>query len=260
MKAIAPKLPGALALALSALATPTTAQDRKPDPIVEKQIEMLEDALADRKGEQDAQAITLLKELQKVAPKMVDSDLRDTAKVSQRALFVRKSREPGSPLYLEAAKTLGLCGSTGARVLVKAAEHKRFEDDQKALAAICEAIGHTEDPRQVDYLLETARRSPKDHLMAAAGGALRFFDEAPIKLRRDIVDQMLVTYGEVHTKATDPHVVRGGSPQDFTKQNAENTLRAIEAPWTKTLQSLTGQSFRNFTEWQRWQNKNPDWQ
>jgi HEAT repeat protein len=123
-----------------------------------------------------------------------------------------------------------------------------------------EALGRTKDQAQVEFLLEQALRSPDDDIMAAAGGALAEFRDLPIKPRRELVKDLVSRYGEWHMKATQPEPSDPNAPVDFTPQNARQTLNKIEPRWTATLQALTGQTFSSAPDWQRWLNKNKEWQ
>ena len=38
------------------------------------------------------------------------------------------------------------------------------------------------------------------------------------------------------------------------------TLAKLQGPWNRTLTELTGQRFTEQADWQRWLNKNPDWE
>ena len=239
-------------------------EEVKPDPLLPDQLKILSKAVTNRKMAEDAQAIEIIADLRKVIAKgMHKNDWRKLI-TSLSKVFVQGPVRPptATDLYVETATALGECGPNSSRALVMAFENKRFKDKEylPLRAHILVQVGATVDPKQIDFLIKTARRSPDDALMAAAGRALASYHESlPIKKRREIVKDLLITYGEVETKARDPLVVRGGSPQDFTKQNNERRLGAIEGPWTLTLQKLTGQKFTKYYDWQRWQNKNQNW-
>jgi len=246
-------------LVASGATLPAQGGRAKPDPIVAQQLDLLETAMKDREMAQDGKAETLLGELRNAAPDMVQRDATKTVKAVRRVFLLGKHRGPGASLYREAARTLSAFGPIGAPTLLQTYESKRFEDDLATREMLLRELGRTGDERQVGFLLKTARRDPDNGIMAAAGEGLGNFAEAPIAIRRKIVDELLVRLGEVWTKATDPSLPRAGSPEDLELQNAKATLLAIQNPWYGTLGKLTGQSFKGFEEWQRWLNKNPDW-
>ena len=106
------------------------------------------------------------------------------------------------------------------------------------------------DPKQIKFLLDEASRSPDDGVKAAAGRALRHFEEHPSKERVQIVKQLVQAFANVANQAA-----RIGS-QDPTTETAKRTLRAISEPWNETLGVLTGESLRTAPEWRSWWNDN----
>ena len=66
------------------------------------------------------------------------------------------------------------------------------------------ALGRTEDPKQIDLLLETTTRSHHDELRAASGEALGNFKKAKTKQKREIVKDIVRAWGSLHSLATQP--------------------------------------------------------
>ena len=107
----------------------------------------------------------------------------------------------------------------------------------------------------VKFLLDVARRSPEDALMAAAGEALGNFEKSKEAIRKDIVSDLLKRWGELDELASQ---LGSGHIQ---AANARNTLAAASGKWNETLARLTRQNFTKYLAWQRWnqKNKNKRW-
>lgn len=246
------------------VALPAAAQDEPaPDPNLSSELKELRQLCSDRKMEQDFRAITLIRRLAEAYP---DSHPKDQTKIA-KAMYMVFRYGPARPpdrdiLYRETATALSRMGADGGALLARLFEDDRIGDREYAglRAHILTQIGKTRSERQIELLLEQARRSPFDKIMAAAGEALGNYTEVGIRTKRDIVDQLLIKYGEVDAKARQPQIVRTGQPYDFTAQNARKTLQAIQGKWNATLTRLTGQTFTELPDWQHWHNKNPDWE
>lgn len=246
---------------------PAVAQDKPPepapDPKLPGQLQELRKLCSDRKMEEDFRAISLIRRLAEQYP---DSHPKDQAKIAKAMYLVfhyGPARPPGKDvLYREAATALSVMGADGGLLLEKLFDHDRIDDREYAdlRAHILLQIGKTRSEKQIELLLEQARRSPFDRIMAAAGEALGNYAGVDIRTKRDIVDRLLIKYGEVDAKARQPQIVETGTPYSFTAQNARETLEAIQSKWNATLTRLTGQTFTEFPDWQHWHNKNPDWE
>lgn len=252
-----------LLLALNIAAVPLAQDSAEPDPLIPEMLDELTKALRDRRMELDAKAVVIIEELQAKLPDMNDKDRKKVLQQVGRVFVTGRARPPEQVhVYLAAARFLGDAGEDGARDLARAYDNQRIKGREYVglRAEIILNLGKTGDPRQIDAILKEARRSPDNEVMAAAGEALGFYADAPLKARREIVKELLITYGEVDAKASNPHVVRGGWPQDFTRQNAQETRQAIQARWNRTLSKLTGEDFTKYPDWLRWHNANPRWE
>lgn len=257
----APWLAGLLAAALAAQATPPPAAP-PVDPLLPTLLKDLKSMVANPKMEDDFRAIGLIQKLAADYAKMAPADQQKACKALGDVFKTGKVRPPDKPhLYQEASGALGQMGEDGAKELAKAVQDARVKDrDYAALRArMIVDLGKTKDEKQIEWLLEQARRSPSNDVMAAAGEALGNFTKLENKRRREVVKDLLNKYGEVHAKATAPEPSDPKAPIDFSPQNARETLAKIEGKWQATLRALTGQNFTNFADWQRWQNKNPNW-
>ena len=266
-----PRLLGGLILMVG-LAAPgsLTAQEDTPkdrDPIIEQALEQLEDAMKDRKAEEDGKAVNLLNTLKEKARKPLHpKDLKDMVKDVYKVFFAGPIRPAGKDqVYKAAAETLSTIGTEGAQVLMKVVEHGRFSNrDHIALKAdLLEEIGKggAEEPKIADYLLDVAVRSPEEQMMASAGKALGNYDKADIRVKREIVEKLIDRWGALEDQVrTAPIPGKDGSGVSVEAEKAKDQLRAVRSPWRATLQKLTGQTWGSHEEWQRWQNKNKRWQ
>lgn len=248
------------ALLLAALAP---AQEPEPplDPTLPDRLKELKQLVADRKMEQDFQAIGLIQNLTRDLGDKHPKDKARLAKALGDVFTTGKARPPEHDLlYREAGDALGKLGEDGAKELEKAIEHKRVEDHVPLVAHLLLALGRTESEKHVELLTDLAVRSPHDEIRAAAGEALGNYTSLDTKPRREVVKALIRAWGSLHQLATRPEPTDPNAPIDFEPQNARRTLRAIEGKWNQTLQKLTGTSFSQFPDWQRWLNKNPDWQ
>lgn len=248
----------ATALLLSALGTAQGGPPPAPDPLLDDQLDLIEEALRNRKGEDDPKAVGILSDIKRLAEAgMHEDDVKKVAKALSKVFRVPRPYDDPR-LYVAAAEVLGHCGPGGAKVLASAYNDKRRFPNKSEWdglrATLLAELGRTKDPRQVELLLDEALAAPREALMAAAGEALRHFGELPIKRRQDVVDRLVNRYESLDSEASNPVINRPGEPQNFGPQNAARILRAIQAPWNSTLAALTGQSFRTVQDWRRWLN------
>jgi len=245
---------------LSAQGDPADAGKLKPDPEVQRQLANLKEIVADKKMGRDAeggQVIDLL--TSKVAAGLAEKDRKDIAKGLEGVFTGGKLREPASiQLYVAAAAALGTMGNDGSKPLKAAFDNKRFPNKPewvKLREALLRNLGKTKDESMVKFLCEEARRSPEPQLMAAAGEALGNFEGSDQKVRKEIVNNLLIRYGELDSRS------RVLDSADIEAQNARDYLAVISDKWNSTLGRLTGQNFRQYPDWNTWFNKNraADW-
>ncbi len=249
-------------LIVVAFAGALAAQEPVPpvDPALPEQLKELKSMVADPKMVADFQAIGLMQQLAKGVDARNPKDKERLAKGLGDVFRTGKLRtEEKEILYRETADVLAKLGADGAKELAKAAADKRFDDSLPLQAHLILAAGRTQDDKQVDWLLDTAVRSPHDELKAAAGEALGNYTALDVKERREVVKRLIRNWGSLHEKATRGESSDPNAPIDLEPQNARKTLRAVEGKWVATLAALTGVSQSTFPEWQRWLNKNPSW-
>ncbi len=250
-----------LALLIGPDAHGQDAPAKAPDPALPALLEELDGLVKDRKMEQDLQAIALVRRLATAPGTMHPKDHDRVARALGSVFRTGRLRPVDRlQLYEETAQALGTFGTDGAKELRKAAEDNRFGRDYvRFRATLLDNLGRTQDPKQVEWLLEQALRSPEDDIMAAGGGALGHHKDMELRQRRDVVKRLLVRWGELESKASIPDNNNPGAPVNFGPQNARATMSKVRSRWQSTLATLTGQNHRSYEDWQRWLNKNPDW-
>ncbi|MCR9244185.1 MAG: HEAT repeat domain-containing protein [bacterium] len=250
-------------LSAATLAAGLGAQKPAPpplDPQLPKKLKELKSMVADRKMRRDFQAIGLIQELTKAPEKLNPKDKSRLARALGGVFKTGKTRpKKQHHLYREAADALAKFEKDGSKELAKAVEGKRIKDFLVLRGHLLEALGRTQDTKQIDYLLEEATRSPHDEIRAAAGKALGEFTNAKLKDKRDVVKQLLRSWGSLQSDASRLQSNDPANPVDFQRDNAIRTLQAIRDKWIGTLSRLTGQSLTRYEDWQRWQNKNAKW-
>ncbi|MCR9248226.1 MAG: hypothetical protein NXI31_24615 [bacterium] len=233
------------------------AQGKKPvqDPEVAAKAGELKKCVLDRKFSRDAEGVTLIDALLvKLQNGAIDKDKAIITKAFGTVLTKGKVRSPKQPgLYVAAVEALAYCESDGAKVLKKAFEGKRIPDKAEWVdlrARMLRSIGKTKDEGMVKLLIDEARRSPENALMAAAGEALGNYESSKDKIRKEIVSDLIKRWGELEELASQ---LGTGHIQ---AQNAKNTLSSIGGKWNETFAKLTRQNHTRFLDWQKWYNKN----
>lgn len=248
--------PAAALLAFAFTALPLCCQEdekKEPDPEVAEKLDVFEDAIRERDFSRDREAVGIVDELlQKHQEGMHPKDEKDVLEAF-RKVFRQKPRKPSQPqLYEATVAALGeIGGPYASRILVEIVDRKPF-DDEEWLAfreRVYEAIGKTEDERQIDFLVKAATRSPIDGVKRAAGKALRHFEGSDLKIRKDIFKDLLTNYGKIEGDAKSSL-----DPGDSLVATRKRTLAAIADSWNETLGALSGQSFRTAEEWYKWYN------
>lgn len=252
--------PFALAALMAAFALPGTACSQKPkklapDKEVAEKVGILTKIAKDKKFSRDAEGIQVIDILmQKHEKGLAEKDRKMVVKALDGVLNKNKVRPPDrTQLYNAAAEALGRHEADGAKVLRKAFDNKsRFKAKPQWVPMrerLLRNVGRTKALANVKFLIDEARRNPEPALQAAAGDALGNYEEADLKVRKEIVSNLLVTYGALSERAS-----QQGTSIDA--QNAKDRLAAISGKWNGALKKLSKQNFDTFREWQTWYNKN----
>jgi len=255
-------LPSSLCLSfvLAATAQAPVAPVPPVDPALTEQCKELKALVAEPKMTADFQAISLIQNLAKNPETRNPKDKEKIAKAFGDVFKTGKLRPADKDiLYRETGDALGKFDTDGSKELAKVLAEPRFKDAVPLRAHLIVALGRTKDDKQVEWLLEETTRSPHDEIRAAAGEALGNYKDTDLKVRREIVKQMLRAWGSLQSLATTLPNTDPNAPIDSGPENARKTLRAVEGKWNATLSSLTGLSMTQFADWQRWLNKNPNW-
>lgn len=234
---------------------PPDPKDKDNDKEIAAKVDELKDIVADRKHSRDAEGLEIIDALlQKLIAGVGPKDAQSITKSLDGVLSQGKVRQPeNTGLYVGAAKALGYCGEDGAKALKKAYTNKRYPEKTPWVPLreqFLKAIGRTKDEDMVKFLCDEARRSPEAALQAAAGEALGNFEESDEKVRKEIVSDLIIKYGELSELASQ----MGSS--NIEAQNARDRLAALSEKWNATLAKLTKQNFHKFRDWQGWYNKN----
>lgn len=239
---------------LFVLATLAHAQEPGPkeqDKEIAAKIDALKEVVLDRKTERDDEGVKLIDELNiKMHGEVHAKDRLAIVKALEDVFFKGKLRQPDrTVLYTGAAAALGYCGDDGAKVLKKAYDNKRFPDKKEWVPLreqLLKYLGRTKDESMVKFLCSEARRQPEAALQAAAGEALGNYEESKEAIRKEIVGELLIRYGELSELASQGNV---------EAQNAQDRLAALSDKWNTALSRLTRQQFATFRDWQTWHNK-----
>jgi hypothetical protein len=253
-------LPQALWLWLAAAAAlPLPAQDpappKGPDKEVAEKLDVLKDCVLDKKLARDADGVAAIDVLlQKLQAGVDPKDHQAIVKGFDFALTQGKLRPPETvQLYIAAAAALGQCGVEGAKVLKSAYLNKRFPERREWVPlreVFLRHLGKTKDEAQVKFLCVEARTNHEAALQAAAGEALGNYEDSKDTVRKEIVGVLIAKWGEIEEIAS--QVGTG----NMEAQNAQDRRATISDKWSSTLEKLTRQTLRKFTEWQTWFNKN----
>lgn len=233
---------------------PAPTPPKGPDKEVAEKIATLKECILDKKCARDGEGVQIVDFLlQKLQADTLDAkDKAAVVKVFGEAFTGGKLRpHDQTSLYAASAMALGYCGAEGAKVLKAAYTNKsRFPEKTDWVPLreqLLKNLGRTKDESMVKFLVNEACNHHEAALQKSAGEALGNFEGSKDTIRKDIVSDLLVRYGELNQLAT-------GNPS-LDQQNAAERLATIKTPWFETLAKLTGQSFDKFGEWQQWYNK-----
>lgn len=250
--------PFSASFAVLALVAMVAAQDPAPEKGQNKEIAdkiaVLKDVVADKKLAREDEGLKIIDELHKARESADPKDQAAIVKALEGVLNNGKLRPPDNiGLYAGAAMALGYCGADGAKVLKAAYVNKRFPEKKEWVPFrehLLKNLGRTKDESMVKFLTNEARRNPEAALQASAGEALGNFEESKEVVRKEIVGELLVTYGELSELAS-----QMGSA-NVQAQNAQDRITALKDKWNTALARLTRQNFDKFRDWQTWYNKN----
>lgn len=247
-------------LALTGLVLSLPAQTTKPkkNPEVKKRLKEFTVLVSDREASKDDEARKILDWAVGLYPNMHSTDQRYfTNQIGPVLRSTRIKRDVDrADLYRWIIVALGKAGTNGSGQLVATFEHKKFKGEQEwrsLRGLMLEHLGRTKDVRQIGFLLEVAMRDPNDSLMASAGGALRHFADAKLRVRKDIVKDLNRKFAEVYDNAH-----KNLDTGDTLRQTWERRHSVVADDWNNALRALTKQQLSGSNAWTRFWNKNKD--
>lgn len=164
------------------------------------------------------------------------------------ACFVHPKRkeitQPNLAMWQAGAYALGQMGERGAVRLWQIFEDKKFKKDAKDfLGLVLEQVGCTDHWESAEALTDLL-----DHheylYIAKAADALAMFNDAPGKVRRDVVEKMVKLYAQYSEDAE----------SDQQDQEKQEKFRKTSGSMAKALEALTGTQQRTPTDWNTWFN------
>lgn len=230
----------------------------KQDPEIKQLTKELESKVKDQRMRFDDEAVQLMQQLFAKHRQVLHK--KDEALVVKGLgkVFATRARKPEkAAIYRTGAKLLGQIGGKDAVRILKSAytSKKPFPDHGdyvRIRSYLLDALGDTKDPSVIKFLYNEASKAKHALLNATAGEALGNFAHMPFKRRREIVDKLLIKWGDLDRRVKD--FAAGG----INSEGALDTLSAIQDKWSSTLNKLTRQKLRTFEEWQRWYQNHKD--
>lgn len=236
-------------LAVSASQAPAPAGAKKDGrkEVAAQISEMAKDTAAKKDVEAREKMDGLLKEFPESGPK----DKKAIADAIAKNLKLIRQPAQGSTeqpmLYIASVVALGQTAEFGAKHLQDAFENRDWKKDLDFRGKILRNLGTTKDAGSVDFLLNVL--NSKDYsLIADAATALGNYNQAPEEARKKIVEKLQKHLNTAQGNAADP---TNPAYNDLKKK-----YETINPAMTETLQKLTGQSFREPREWEKWWNEN----
>ena len=214
-----------------------------------------------KKAKGDNAAIAILDGLLVRFPDLHPRDRQAFAKAVGGVLTKQRPRpmESRQRLFERCVVALGKMGKLGAHALVEGYDHDKFGKREwiGLRAKMLEQVGRTGAVSQRGFLVSQVRSAPDDRLLAAAGSALGEFASAPQKDRKEISKDLIGRFVEIQEASLDM------SQGQEHRATFARRFEAVRDPWNEALRKLTGQTFRNPQEWQKFRNskgfKKDDW-
>jgi HEAT repeat protein len=142
-----------------------------------------------------------------------------------------------------ALEAIAKMDARASSIVLKEMDKKATEDNEAHYANCIKTLGRLKDPKAgLDRLLKLLKNKSID-VAATSAGALAEYKEAPLELRKSIVEDLLKMYGSISSAAN--------NPRDST---AQAKLKRFQPSADQTLRSLTGQQLEGHQNWQKWWN------
>lgn len=183
-----------------------------------------------------------------LADKWDEADPKQRKRILKAMAYNFRTRS--TDVLEQTAESLGKMGGgekqrdakMATKILVQQTENKVVEDNPAVFRKVVAAIGQLGHPDGSEGLIELLKYH-KYEIVGAAGGALANYKESPLRLRKEIVKELLKRYTSIESAADDP--------RDST---AKERLRLVKGPFESTLKALTGRDITGATRWWSWWN------
>jgi hypothetical protein len=133
---------------------------------------------------------------------------------------------------------------TATKLLDVELRGKACKDSDTYKAAVMKAMGRLQRPKGATALIKELKKG-SDQVVASAAAALGQFTDADIRVKKEVVEELIKIYTGADSKASDP--------RDTT---AKRKLEILKPAMDASLKSLTRQTnINNAPDWRTWWNK-----
>lgn len=237
--------------ALPAVQKPVELPDRRP--AIKELLAKLKADIGEH-GERDTRAVEYLKELadefKLSGPKDRASIVSGLGKCLEQTRKPKPDGFPNNTLYVPVAMHLGKMGPESTKLLIKWIDHKKHRENLVLQRELILSLGRTKDLAAVKPLIGLLQYK-NDRVVAWAGTAFGEFGEAPLKIRKQVFEELLQI---LITNKT----LKDANGNDLL---ARRRYEAVAGPFMSTLSTLSGQSFTKPEAWQTWwkENRKANW-
>lgn len=223
--------------------SPGFLQDAPKDdnPQVVDRIKVLEESFKKKDDDSAIRAIDALTQLS------ANAGPKDRGKIAKAVAGAYSLRRDQHSLYKAATFSLSTLGEEGVKPLLDAAQDRTFKKPDDGLpelrAEFVKALGRTKSLKAVDPLLDFLK--DKDYVViAGASEALGHYRKADESVRKKIADKLikLISTAEAAKLA------------DASDNEAKLKYDTIGGTIITSLQSVTGEGFREPSEWMKFWN------
>jgi len=234
--------PGACLAFLLAAATTLPAAGRAQEFTAE---ELCEGLIGFLKDKEDASAVGTLDLMAASFAKFSAEEQEKVVDLTEK-VFGQRRDEGDDRLYLGALEALGKMGPLGQKATAKLLKKKPVKDRRDVLAAALRSLGGHQDPDEVGTIIDFLVYKEAVVIAAAAETLGDNYREQPEKVRKGIVEELIKNYATIASAAA-------ANPRE---PHYKDRLNVVEKPMLKSLARLTGESFADAVEWQKWYNDN----
>ncbi len=243
----------ALVVAIAPIGAPqgkNGGDDKKKDG--RKEVSKLVDEMKKLVGaKKDDDAIVKIDEMVREYAESGPKDRKKIADAIAKNLTVQRIPPEGSQeqprIFLTCVVALSQMSTHGSKHLQAAYDFREWKRDISFRGRILKLIGDTKDASAVEFLIKELvdKDAP---IVADAASALGNFVDAKEDDRKKIAEKLINLINSLQGQAADT-----STPQGL---DARQRYEAISPGAIDSLQRLTGQTFRQPIEWQKWWNDN----